>query len=283
MILFPNAKINVGLYVTGQRADGYHDVATVMVPIGWSDILEIVPKKNGATELHLSGRRVDCPPQKNLVVKAYHRLSDAVGGLPQVDIWLHKIVPDGAGLGGGSSDAAFMLRGLNDLFGLGIGDADLSVIAAGIGADCPFFIYNRPMLATGIGTDLTPIEMPAFDGKIVVAKPQGSVSTAEAYRDVDIFQPRESLLAMVLSGVDHWKSVGVINAFESSVFSKLCAAADIKDNLIETGAIYASMSGSGSAVYGIFDDDKMAENAAKQIEGCSVYLGDFCFPFRMTM
>ena len=139
MILFPNAKINLGLDILRRRPDGYHDIETVMIPVPWCDVLEIVPAKGSETTLTVSGRRVDCPPEKNLVMKAYRALAETVE-LPPVDIFLRKIIPDGAGLGGGSADAAFTLRGLNELFALGLSDSRLAEIAAGLGADCPFFI-----------------------------------------------------------------------------------------------------------------------------------------------
>lgn len=137
MIVFPNAKINLGLAITGRRPDGYHDIETVMYPVGWTDILEIVPSKSGVTELFTSGRRVECPPESNLVMKAYRAL-DAITMLPPVSIYLHKVIPDGAGLGGGSADAAFALKALNTMLNLGLDYKRLEEIAATIGADCPF-------------------------------------------------------------------------------------------------------------------------------------------------
>ena len=136
MIIFPHAKINIGLDIIRRRDDGYHDIATVMVPTGWEDVLELTPAEN--TSLHVTGRKVDCPPEKNLVMKALRALETATGGIPPTRIHLHKIIPDGAGLGGGSADAAFTLLGLNRLYDLGLSGPDLMKIAAGIGADCPF-------------------------------------------------------------------------------------------------------------------------------------------------
>ena len=160
MILFPNAKINLGLNILRRRPDGYHDLEMLMLPVGWADILEIVPAAPGeATTLTCSGRPVDCPPEKNLVMKAWRALKAECPSMPEAAIYLRKIVPDGAGLGGGSSDAAFTLVGLNEVFGLGISRERLAAIAAGIGADCPFFIHNRPMLATGTGTVLEAVDI----------------------------------------------------------------------------------------------------------------------------
>ena len=151
MILFPNAKINIGLNIVSRREDGYHNIETVMYPIGWSDVLEIVPARGNDATLTVTGREVNCPPEKNLVMKAF-RLFQENTGIGNVDIYLHKIIPDGAGLGGGSADAAFTLIGLNKMFECNLNNEQLAAMAAKIGADCPFFIYNTPMLATGIGT-----------------------------------------------------------------------------------------------------------------------------------
>ena len=141
MILFPNAKINLGLFVTSTLPNGYHTIETVMAPIGWHDILEIVPARSSSTTLNVSGREIDCPIEKNLVYKAWKLMDDCYGVGP-VDIYLHKIIPDGAGLGGGSSDAAFTLKALDSIFNLQLSDAHLAELALRLGADCPFFIYN---------------------------------------------------------------------------------------------------------------------------------------------
>ena len=280
MVLFPNAKINIGLNVTGVLSNGYHELETVMVPVGWSDVLEIVPAKGGdETRLHCYGRKVACEPEKNLVMKAYRRLSEEVGGLPPVDIYVEKIIPDGAGLGGGSSDAAFTLMGLNRLFSLGLDDGQLAEIASKIGADCPFFIYNRPMLATGTGTDLSPITLPEFAGSIVIVKPEGSVSTAEAYRHVKVGQP-EIALREALAGcnrVSDFSANGIINAFEESVAPVIGAVDEIKRVLTEAGADYVSMSGSGSAVYGLFENDNLAEACLRELGDYYVYRGRLSF------
>ena len=180
MITFPNAKINLGLDILRRREDGYHDIETVMVPVPWHDVLEIVPAKGEETTLTVTGRHVDCPPEKNLVMKAYRALEREVS-LPPVDIYLRKIIPDGAGLGGGSADASFTLRALNELFALGYNDEQLARVASTLGADCPFFIYNRPMLCTGTGTDMEPIDVDLQGLDILIAKPDVSVPTAAAY------------------------------------------------------------------------------------------------------
>lgn len=276
MIVFPNAKINLGLNIVSRRADGYHNLDMVMVPVGWHDILEIVPSKTGLTTLSTSGRDVNCPTEKNLVYKAWLRLNQWIDGdLPPVDIYLNKIIPDGAGLGGGSSDAAFTLVALNTMFSLGLGKETLCEIAATLGADCPFFIYNRPMLCRGTGTELEPIDVRYDDvSHIVIAKPQGiSVSTAEAYGGVKPGAPAIYTDEVVTQHTPaEWREL-LFNGFEPHIFAAKSIISDLKQDLYANGAVYASMSGSGSAVYGLFSDAKMAEEAARYMNGCDLYVG----------
>lgn len=257
MIRFCNSKINIGLDIVARRPDGYHEIVTAMMPIGWGDILEIVPSADGQTRLTVTGRRVDCPVEKNLVMRAYRALAAEVE-LPPVDIYLRKIVPDGAGLGGGSSDAAHTLLLLNDLFKLGLPLTRLAEIAAGLGADCPFFIYNTPMLATGIGVDLEPVEIPDFARlSVVVVKPPVSVPTAAAYKGVTPCRPLHNLAESLRLSVDSWSGI-IKNDFEPSVFGAYQQIAEVKAEMLAAGAVYASMSGSGSAVYGLFESAKMS-------------------------
>ena len=280
MIVFPNAKINLGLNIVAKRPDGYHDLDMVMIPIGWRDILEIVPAKDDRTTLTTTGRPVDCPPEKNLVYKAWSRLNDWLAGdLPPVDIYLHKIIPDGAGLGGGSADASFTLTALNILFSLGLEENTLCEIAATLGADCPFFIYNRPMLCSGTGIDMRPIDV-RLEGvtHIVIAKPKGvSVSTAEAYGGVT---PKIPAIYAETAFTQHcpsdWREL-LFNGFEPHIFAAKPAIAAIKQKMYDSGAVYASMSGSGSAVYGLFGDVKMADEAAQLMDDCDVYVGKIDF------
>ena len=185
MILFPNCKINLGLQILSRRPDGYHDIATVMVPVDWTDVLEIVPAPCGQpTRLHTSGRPVECPPEKNLVMKAWRRVKERFPQMPEADIYLHKVIPDGAGLGGGSADAAFTIRGLNEVFRLGMTDGEMAEEAAEVGMDCPFFIYNRPMVCTGRGEIMEEVDVNLDGLAIVIAKPGDGVSTAAAYSGV---------------------------------------------------------------------------------------------------
>lgn len=263
MIVFTNCKINIGLNITSRRSDGYHDLETVMVPVDWGDILEIVPSRKTETTLTTLGRPVDCPPEKNLVMKAYRALEREVP-LPPVDIYLEKIVPDGAGLGGGSADAAFTLTALNSLFDLGFPPERLAEIASSIGADCPLFIYNKPMLATGTGTTLTPYDIDLSPYPILIVKPAARVSTREAYAGVT-----PSLWSSALSSCPPGKllSMRPDNDFEASIFKIHPSLAVIKNELYHMGAIYASMSGSGSALYGIFESEAKAVAAAERMNG----------------
>lgn len=272
MILFPNAKINLGLDILRRRPDGYHDIETVMVPVAWRDVLEIVPSRTGETMLTVSGREVNCPPEKNLVMKAYRALESRVDGLPPVEIYLRKVIPDGAGLGGGSADASFMLTGLNDLFSLGLSDGELAAVAAGLGADCPLFVYNRPMLATGTGTRLEPIGVDLAGLTLVIVKPPVSVPTAAAYAAVTPSVPDVPLRERIKLPVDRWQDV-VVNDFEASVFPAYPEVAAVKRALIkDMGAVYASMSGSGSAVFGLFGRDILADEVTRRFPECATFV-----------
>lgn len=276
MLLFPHAKINVGLDIIGRRDDGYRLLETIMLHTDWEDMLELTPAVDGKTTLVCSGRPVNCPPEKNLVMKAYNLLNNVTGGLPPTRIHLHKNIPDGAGLGGGSADASYMLRGLNEMYNLGYGNDQLAAFAATLGADCPFFIFDEPMLCTGIGTELKPIELNAelHSLTLAIVKPDESVSTAEAYAGVQIRVPETSLLQQVQKPISEWQG-NVVNAFENSVIPNHPAIGVIKQSLLAMGAIYASMSGSGSAVYGLFpksDSDIMADLLIKKFPNTAVHV-----------
>lgn len=276
MLLFPHAKINIGLDIIGRLPNGYHLLETVMIPTDWEDMLELTPAAGSATSLTVTGRTVDCPPEKNLVMKAYNALAATVGGLPPTAIHLHKIIPDGAGLGGGSADAAFTIRGLNELYNLGLPDELLAATAATVGADCPFFIYDCPMLCTGTGTEMTPVELPrelnAFT--LAIVKPPVGVSTAEAYRGVTVGVAAEPLSGRVARSVEDWQG-SVRNAFEDTVIPLCPEIGAIKERLLALGAVYASMSGSGSAVYGFFpkvDAEVMADLLHQTFPNCDVHV-----------
>ncbi len=286
MILFPNAKINLGLRIVGRRPDGYHELETIMLPIGWCDILEIVPSSDGENHFNLIGEKhLDCRPEDNLVVRALAAVEKHIGHtLPPTDIYLSKLIPSGAGLGGGSSDASFAIRAVNELYGLGLSLGDMADVALTVGADCPFFIYNRPMLAHGIGEVLTPIEIPSIEGmEIVVAKPQSdSVSTREAYAGAKLCgNDIEHLDDIVTLDPHLWpKRKDMTNDFEQSIFPLRPEIARVKDVMNSSGAVYSSMSGSGASVFGLFDDAKMAEKVCRDLSYCEVFRGSL--PYVMS-
>jgi 4-diphosphocytidyl-2-C-methyl-D-erythritol kinase len=248
MIVFPNAKINIGLNVVSRRADGYHNLETIFFPVSLCDVLEMV--ESGETQLTTSGITIDGPTGNNLVLKAF-RLLQLEFNLPPVHFHLHKVIPFGAGLGGGSADAAFALKMLNAHFKLNLDDVQLETYAALVGADCPFFIRNKPVFATGIGNEFYDIQLDLTGYQIVILKPPFSVSTAEAYGNVVPIKPRFSLTEIASTAICDWKYL-VVNDFEKSVFAKYSQIEELKQFLYDSGAVFASMSGSGSAVFGIF-------------------------------
>lgn len=272
MVVFPNAKINLGLDIVSRREDGYHNIESIFVPVPWCDILEIVPAQGTESTLTITGRKVDCPIEKNLVMKAFRAMQKSYN-VSDVDIYLHKVIPDGAGLGGGSADAAFTITAINELFSLNASKDELAKIAATIGADCPFFIYNTPMLATGIGTDFSDIALNLSGYKILIVKPQVSVPTAQAYAGVKPQQPEKSLGELIAMPINQWQG-NIKNDFENSIFPIHPIVAEIKQEIVNMGALYASMSGSGSAVYGIFNNDILSEDKLSIFEQYDIFVGD---------
>ena len=250
MVAFPNSKINIGLNITGRRPDGYHDLETVFYPVGIRDALEVVE----APDLTFTSTGLEIPgsPESNLCLKAY-RLLAADFQVPHVHIHLHKHIPIGAGLGGGSADAAFFVRLMNEKFGLGLSDARMEDYCRQLGADCPFFIRNKPVFASGIGDVFSDISLDLGAHYLVLVKPPVHISTAEAYAGVKPVRPECPLTELVRLPVGDWKDA-VMNDFEDSVFGRYPAVRAVRDALYEAGALYASMSGSGSSVYGIFRD-----------------------------
>jgi 4-diphosphocytidyl-2-C-methyl-D-erythritol kinase len=248
MIVFPNAKINIGLNVVSKRDDGFHNLETIFYPVKLADALEFA--ESDETRLTSSGIQIDGALENNLILKAFN-LIKADFNLPPLQFHLHKLIPFGAGLGGGSSNAAFTLKMLNDYYNLGLCTDQLESFASKIGADCPFFIQNKPTFATGIGNKFHPIELDLSDFEIVILKPNISVNTPEAYRNVIPRNPKFRLTQIIKTPVDDWKNL-IVNDFEKSVFMKYPQIAELKQLLYEFGANYASMSGSGSAVFGIF-------------------------------
>ena len=252
MITFPNAKINLGLNIVEKRSDGYHNLETIFYPVSIEDALEITPLHNAEVKynLHQAGLAIAGDAESNLVVKAYKML-DADFGLPAVDIHLLKNIPSGAGLGGGSADAAFMLKALNEEFGLQLSYETLEMYAARLGADCAFFVRNQPTYAEGIGNIFSPITLSLKGYQIVLVKPDVFVSTRDAFSQIKPRRPKKSLKDIVAQPIETWKDE-MVNDFEESVFPQFPAIEEIKKELYKQGAIYASMSGSGSSVFGIF-------------------------------
>ena len=276
MILYPNCKINLGLNIVGKRADGYHDIETVFLPIPLSDCLELNP----ATEdsFVIDGRQLDCSAQDNLVVRVLNMLRAEDMDIPPVSIRLTKNIPSGAGLGGGSTDAAFMIKGLNELFSLNLTDAQMAARVGRLGADCPVFIANKPVFAEGKGDVFSPLPVPFIQKRycalpplgsalpptitlsipamlenywLVLVKPNDFISTREAYASVTPRPSKVSLPEILSRPVKTWRGQ-MTNDFEESVFPTHPVVSGIRDQLYMLGATDAAMSGSGSTVYGLF-------------------------------
>jgi len=252
MVVFPKAKINFGLRIKGRRPDGYHDIETIFYPVNLCDALELVADSKGLDRdtLTLSGFELPGSKEDNIVLRAVSRLRE-IFQIPFLRIHLHKNIPSGAGLGGGSSDAAFMLRAINRTFGLSLSVDELKVIAAGLGSDCPFFIDCEPASAAGKGEILSPVRDVLSGFYLVLANPGISVSTKEAYKNCTPSNPEKSLQELINSPVSEWKDL-IINDFEKTVFFIYPQIKSIKQVFYSSGAIFSSMSGSGSTVYGIF-------------------------------
>ena len=253
MIGFPNAKINLGLHILSKRTDGYHNIETVFYPVNLYDALEIIPAAEGKTIFTQTGIPIGGKPENNLVMKAYRLLKNDFD-LPELSIFLRKQIPHGAGLGGGSSDAAFMIKLLNDFAGLKLSVEQMEEYAGRIGADCPFFIQNKPVFAEGTGTVFSPVNLSLQDYRIVITKPSVSVSTQEAYAQVKPQPPAVPLKEIIRLPIHEWKNQ-LVNDFEPGVFAQFPEIEEVKQRLYAEGAIYASMSGSGSAVFGIFEEN----------------------------
>ena len=253
MLTFPNAKLNLGLYVTAKRPDGYHALETVFLPLPWADVLEVLPSPKGqvASELTLSGRPIPGEVATNLCLKAYELLKADFPDLPAVQMQLHKVVPIGAGLGGGSADAAFALRAIGEVFGLNLTTGQLENYARRLGADCAFFIQNQPCLALERGDVFEPIALSLTGTPCVVVYPGLHISTAQAFAGIVPQAPAQALRAALAQPMPTWRDT-VFNDFEKSLAPTYPALADIKQQLYDAGATYASLSGSGSAVYGLF-------------------------------
>lgn len=269
MLCFPNAKINVGLNIVEKRTDGFHNIETVFYPVPFCDVLEITQgKKSPQISLTISGINIKGTKDDNLCIRAF-RLLQKEFDLPPVHMHLHKMIPAGAGLGGGSSDAAFTLKLLNGLFDLKLDDTKLRNFAVVLGSDCAFFIENTPCLATGRGEQLESVSHFLHGYSIVIVIPPVHISTTEAYSEVRLHKSGNTLEEISILNIKTWKET-VVNQFEETIFRKHPSLAKIKQHLYDLGAVYASMSGSGSAIYGIFTE---LPNMKKLFGNCFVWKG----------
>lgn len=269
MLLLPNCKINIGLNIVSKRSDGYHNLETVFFPIPLRDNLEFkeIENEDVPYRLVLGGVPIEGKPEDNLIVKVYLDMK-AEFNLPALELSLYKNIPMGAGLGGGSSDAAAMMKGLNEAYNLQLSAEDMEKRLAKFGADCPFFVRNKPAYATGIGDELTNCNVSLKDKFIVLVKPDVFVSTKEAYAHVTPKLPAIPLAEAIKLPIETWKEQ-IVNDFEQSVFPFHPELPAIKQTLYDMGAVYASMSGSGSTMYGIFN--RPTPEANEVFDKCFVY------------
>lgn len=270
MITFPKAKINLGLRIISKRSDGYHHIETIFYPVGLSDALEYVVSGPSAKddELVVTGLNIKTKAEDNLVIKAVRKLRERFP-VPFLKIHLHKTIPSGAGLGGGSSDAASFLKVLARCFGAGITETELRNLALGLGSDCPFFIDPVPSLATGRGEILKPVRPFLAGYYIVLLNPGISISTPDAYLNCKPAHPKESLKILMLKDPGDWKKT-IKNDFEEYVFALHPQIGELKKSLYRSEAVYSSMSGSGSTVYGIF---RAKPEVAASIKDFIIYEG----------
>lgn len=259
---FPNAKINIGLDIIRKRSDGYHDISTLFYPINITDAMEIMPSDKFIFDNR--GIKIDCEIEKNLCYKAYKMLKDDFD-LPPVKFVLYKHIPFGSGLGAGSSDAAFTIKMLNDMFSLKLSVEQMVAYASRLGADCAFFIHNRPMLAEGTGNILYEAELNLSGKTLVLVLPQISVNTARAYSQCKPAEPQYKLEDSIKLPMEQWK-YRIKNDFEPTVFGENPLLTEIKQKLYESGAIFAQMSGSGSTMYGIFEAKPQLDFASCKTE-----------------
>ncbi|MGM9805289.1 MAG: 4-(cytidine 5'-diphospho)-2-C-methyl-D-erythritol kinase [Candidatus Aphodosoma sp.] len=263
MVCYPKAKINLGINIVRCRADGYHDIETLFYPIGLSDRLEINEAQK-TTSLECDGLTIEGNTDSNLVMRAFRMMQDEFK-LPEINIRLHKTIPMGAGLGGGSSDASSMLVMLNGMYALGLDSQQLCDRAVRLGADCPSFIHNRPMLASGIGDMLTPINVDIRRYRMVLVKPDIHISTTEAYAGCKPCAWTTPLSEIVSRPIETWRDT-LVNDFERTVFAKHPKLGIIKDIMYNEGAVYAAMSGSGSTIYGLFANQPDSRSLDEKIK-----------------
>jgi 4-diphosphocytidyl-2-C-methyl-D-erythritol kinase len=261
MLSFPNCKINLGLYITGKREDGFHNLETVFYPVPVKDALEIVQTSEASIPVQFSnsGLIAETNTENNICVKAYQLLKKDFPQLPSVKMHLHKTIPIGAGLGGGSADASFTLKLLNNKFRLGITDSRLLQYALQLGSDCPFFIFNKPCIATGRGEILEAVDLDLSAYQLLVVNPGIHINTSQAFTQLDKFSAKNNLKKIVEQPIEIWKQ-HLENDFEKSMFKQHPEIEIVKVHIYNQGAIYASMSGSGSSVFGLFKKNQTFEN-----------------------
>jgi 4-diphosphocytidyl-2-C-methyl-D-erythritol kinase len=254
MIVFPNCKINLGLHILKKRVDGFHDLETVFYPVALQEGLEIIQNTSSIEDLQFttSGLKIEAPDDQNICFKAYQLLKKDFPELPSVKMHLHKVIPSGAGLGGGSSDGAFTLLVLNKKFSLGLDEEQLIQYALKLGSDCPFFIRNKACFATGRGEKMEEVTLDLSNYKIVLINPGIHISTAKAFSGIKPSSHRTSIQQTIQQPIGQWKE-NLKNDFEDVVFAEYPEIKTIKEDMYRQGAIYASMSGSGSTMYGLFE------------------------------
>ena len=264
MIVFPNCKINLGLSILRKRGDGYHDLETIFYPLSLCDALETIEKPK--MDFTQTGFLIESPAEENICLKAYHLVQKDFPGLPTVQMHLHKAIPIGAGLGGGSADAAFTVNLLNKKFGLALTNEQLNAYALQLGSDCPFFIINKPCFATSRGELLETIHLDLSGYKIFIVNPGIHISTGWAFSQLNLFNRSkipDTLKEIIHQPVETWKE-NLKNDFEEHVFKKYPEIKSIKQKLYDSGAVYASMSGSGSTVYCLFKKGIEVKNSFPQ-------------------
>ncbi len=262
MLTFPNAKINIGLNIIEKRIDGFHNIESVFYPVEWCDVLEIIPSPEKEIKFQSSGLEIPGNESSNLCLKAWHLLQTRISiprSVPPI-IYLHKVIPMGAGLGGGSADGAFTLKMLNEIYDLKLSNDELKDYARQLGSDCAFFIENRPVFCYDKGDQFEDFSLDLKGKYVVLVNPDIHISTAEAYSGVSPKKPKISLKEALKQPISTWKEI-VKNDFEEKLLVKYPTITDIKASLYQSGAVYASMTGSGSTVYGIFDKEVDLKNA----------------------
>jgi 4-diphosphocytidyl-2-C-methyl-D-erythritol kinase len=251
MVTFPNCKINLGLNILQKREDGYHDIETVFYPVPVYDILEIISSSEDKTQFHNTGFFAGSP-ENNSCLKAFKLLKKDFQKLPEINMHLHKVIPLGAGLGGGSADAAFTLLLLNKKYNLNIPRQQLFEYALQLGSDCPFFLINQPCLAFGRGEILESIKLSLSGYKLLVVNPSIHINTKEIFKEIIPAIPAKKIKEIIEQPVSAWKEE-LVNDFEKIVFPKYPQIKKIKENMYQQGAVYASMTGTGSTIFGIFN------------------------------